>query len=125
MRLPISPRALDLAAVCAAFAESPEWRTLAGRAEEPLWAARVVESMEICAWGWDDLDVCGLGAILFDSLPWSLERAPADPAAVVRELDALMRFASRAYGAPHAGECAAYLRSPRAAEEVERWLRPR
>lgn len=125
VRLPLHPRALDLAAVCTAFAASPEWLAIRGRASEPQWAARVVQALETCEWGWEDLDLCALDAILFDSLPWTLERAPADAAAVARELEALMRFASRAYGAPHGEECAAYLRSATAVEGIERWLRPR
>lgn len=77
--------------------------------------------MDCAGWTWNDLDIDGLRAALLDGLRWSLTRARAEPLPVARMLDALIAFAGRQYGAPHAAECCRYLGSRAALEQIRRW----
>jgi hypothetical protein len=120
----VAPSALNRAAILRAFAASPEYAALEPHEREPVWVEELLEAMDSGAWGWSDLDLEMLEAILMDGLGWTIETPPEDPARVARVLDAFMCFAGRAYAAPHAAACCAYLRSSDAAEDIARWLRP-
>ena len=84
----------------------------------------LLDTVDKAEWSWNDLDLAGLWAVLFDGLCWSISRRPDDPARVARVLEAFFRFAGRHYQAPHAVVCSVYLRSGKAALDIGRWLVP-
>jgi hypothetical protein len=122
--VPVAPSAPNRAAILRAFVASPEYAALTPDERELVWVEELLEALDSGAWGWSDLDLEMLEAILLDGLGWTVETPPEDPARVVRVLDAFLCFAGRAYAAPHVAACCAYLRSPDAAEDIARWLRP-
>jgi hypothetical protein len=89
-----------------------------------VWAPLLLEAMRIGGITWRELDRPALWAALFDGFRGRLRQIPEDPAAVARELEALVRFADRLFGVPHAGACCAYLRSRTAVLEIRMWVRP-
>ena len=115
---------IDPEPVLAAFLVSPELEGLAPADRELHWVKGFLDTVNLADWSWDDVDLAGLWAVLFDGLCWGIERAPDDPARVARVLDAFLRFAGREFGAPHAVVCSVYLRSGKAALDIARWLVP-
>lgn len=106
------------------FLTSPELEGLAPADRELQWIRAFLAAVARADWSWNDVDLAGLWAVLFDGLRGEIERAPDDPARVARLLEAFMRFAGRVYGAPHAVVCSVYLRSGKAALDIGRWLVP-
>ena len=119
---PLSP--IDPETVLASFLISPELAGLLPADRELQWVKAFLETVEKADWSWNDLDLAGLWAVLFDGLSWAVDRPPDDPARVARLLDSFFRFAGREYGAPHAVVCSVYLRSGKAALDIGRWLVP-
>ena len=115
---------IDPESVLAAFLTSPELDGLAPADRELQWVKAFLDTVSLAEWSWEDLDLAGLWAVLFDGLSWGIERVPDDPARVARLLEAFLRFAGREYGAPHAIVCCVYLRSGKAALDIGRWLVP-
>lgn len=107
-----------------AFRTSEE-RALLVADQDLVWIEELLRIMEAADWGWPELDRHGLTAILLDGFRWTVDRAPDDPAAVARALDAFLAHAGRVHRAPHAEDCCEYLRSDGAVEDIRRWLRPR
>ena len=123
-RAPARPPRPDRRAVLAAFAASREHAGLDEGDRELVWVDELLEAMTSAAWTWADLDLEMFEAVLLDGLGWTIDEAPEDPGRVARVLEAFLEFAGREYGAPHAAACCAYLRSPAAIEDIDRWLRP-
>ena len=119
---PLPP--IDPTAALAAFLTSPELAGLPPADRELDWVKAFLDTVDKAEWSWNDVDLAGLWAVLFDGLRWSIQRAPDDPARVARLLDAFMRFAGRELGAPHAVVCSVYLRSGKAALDIGRWVVP-
>lgn len=117
-------RRFDRDAVLRIFAASIEHAALDPSAEDRIWIDELLDTMESAGWGWRDLDLELLAAVLFDGFGWTIESPPDDPARVARVLEAFLRFAGREYGAPHADSCCDYLRSPAAVDDIARWVRP-
>jgi hypothetical protein len=115
---------IEPSAVLAAFLMSQELADLSPADRELDWVKALLETIEKADWGWNDLDLAGLWAVLFDGLRWIIVRPPEDPERVARVLDAFFRFAGRHYGAPHAVMCSVYLRSGKAALDISRWVVP-
>jgi hypothetical protein len=115
---------IDPATVMAGFLISPELAGLAPADRELFWVQGLLDVMHAADWTWDDLDLAGLWAALFDGLRWSIDRVPDDVGRVARVLDAFLRHAGRVHDAPHALVCCAYLRSDRAVNGIRRWLAP-
>lgn len=111
-------------AAIAAFLTSPELAGLPPADRELDWVRAFLDTIARADWSWNDVDLAGLWAVLFDGLRPSIVRAPDDPARVARVLDAFMRFAGRELGAPHAVVCSVYLRSGKAALDIARWVVP-
>jgi len=119
---PLPP--IDPITALAAFLTSPELAGLPPADRELDWVKAFLDTVDKAEWSWNDVDLAGLWAVLFDGLRWSIQRAPDDPARVARLLDAFMRFAGRELGAPHAVVCSVYLRSGKAALDIGRWVVP-
>jgi hypothetical protein len=119
---PLPP--VDSERVLASFLTSPELSGLPPADRELHWVKAFVDTIDRAGWSWNDLDLAGMWAILFDGIRWSIDRAPDDPARVARLLEAFVRFAGREYRAPHAVVCSVYLRSGKAAEDIGRWVVP-
>ena len=116
---PIEPRA-----ALADFLTAPELAGLPPADRELDWVKALLDTVDKAEWSWNDLDLAGLWAVLFDWLGWFIARRPDDPARVARVLEAFFRFAGRHYSAPHAVVCSVYLRSGKAALDIGRWLVP-
>jgi hypothetical protein len=112
------------AALIDAFRRSPEY-TAARLPYRPVWAAALLDCMTACDWTWSDLDLPALRSIVCDGMSWCISEPPRHPVDVARELDALLRWASRTRGHRHADACCAWLRTRAAAFEISRWVRPR
>jgi hypothetical protein len=119
---PLPP--IDPQAALADFLTSPELAGLSPADRELDWVKSFLDTVDKAEWSWNDLDLAGLWAVLFDGLGWSISRRPDDPARVARVLEAFFRFAGRHYRAPHAVVCSVYLRSGKAALDIGRWLVP-
>ncbi len=119
---PLPP--IDPITTLAAFLTSPELAGLPPADRELDWVKAFLDTVDKAEWSWNDVDLAGLWAVLFDGLRWAIQRAPDDPARVARLLDAFMRFAGREFGAPHAVVCSVYLRSGKAALDIGRWVVP-
>lgn len=115
---------IDSAAALTAFLTSQELADLSPADRELEWVRALLDTIGKAEWTWDDLDLAGLWAVLFDGLRAAISRPPEDSARVARVLDAFFRFAGRHYGAPHAVVCSVYLRSGKAALDIERWVVP-
>jgi hypothetical protein len=115
---------IDAGAALAAFLTSQELANLSPADRELEWVRALLDTIEKAEWTWDDLDLAGLWAVLFDGLRGAIARQPEDPARVARVLDAFFKFAGRHYGAPHAVVCSVYLRSGKAALDISRWVVP-
>lgn len=91
------------------------------------WVLSFLDSLASAEWSLDGLDIYGLSAALFDGMGWTIDAAPEDPAAVARELHALLRWAVRAgevESSPEYDACCTYLTSPEAVGDIGRWLTP-
>ena len=119
---PLPP--IDPKATLAAFLTSPELAGLPPADRELHWVQAFLDTVDKAEWSWNEVDLAGLWAVLFDGLRWAIQRPPDDPARVARLLDAFMRFAGRELGAPHAVVCSVYLRSGKAALDIGRWVAP-
>jgi hypothetical protein len=115
---------IDRSLILPTFVASPEYARLEPDDRELVWVQELLEAMESAEWDWHHLDAEMFEAVLLDGLGWAIEQAPADAGRVARVLDAFFCFAGREYGAPHAADCCAYLRSPGAVEDIARWLQP-
>ena len=115
---------IDTERVLAAFLTSPELAGLPPADRELHWIKAFLETIDQAGWSWNELDLAGLWAVLFDGIRWVIDRSPDDPARVARLLEAFLRFAARAYQAPHAVVCSVYLRSGKAALDIARWMVP-
>ena len=115
---------IDSAAALAAFLTSQELANLSPADRELEWVRALLDTIDKAEWTWDDLDLAGLWAVLFDGLRGAIARPPEDATRVARVLDAFFRFAGRHYGAPHAVVCSVYLRSGKAALDIARWVVP-
>lgn len=115
---------VDPAAILRAFHRSSELALLDPGDRELVWVEELLDVMDCAGWTWNDLDLDGLAAALFDGLCWTIVRAPPEPARVARVLASFLTFAGREYGAPHAVECCRYLRSRRAVVEIGKWVVP-
>lgn len=115
---------IDPDPVLAAFLTSPELEGLAPADRELQWVRAFLDTVSLADWSWNDVDLAGLWALLFDGIRGVIERAPEDPARVARVIEAFLRFAGREYQAPHAVVCCVYLRSGKAALDIGRWLVP-
>lgn len=121
---PASRPAIVPSTILQAF-DAAEERVLLVSHHDLVWIEELLQIMEAADWGWADLDLHGLTAILLDGFRWTMDRAPDDPAAVARALGAFLTFAGRSYGAPHVEACCAYLGTPGAVRDIRAWLRPR
>ncbi len=115
---------IDPVRVLASFLTSSELAGLAPADRELQWVKAFLETVDQAGWSWNELDLAGLWAVLFDGIRWAIDRPPDDPGRVARLLDALLRFADREYKAPHAVVCSVYLRSGKAALDIARWMIP-
>lgn len=115
---------IDPEAALAAFLTSSELAGLEPADRELDWVKAFLDTVDQAEWSWNDVDLAGLWAIMFDGIRWAVDRRPDDPARVARVLDAFMRFAGRELGAPHAVVCSVYLRSGKAALDIGRWVAP-
>jgi hypothetical protein len=112
------------AATIAAFKLSPEYLR-ARLPYRPIWAAALLDCMTAGDLGWAALDLPMLRTIVCDGLSWTIAEPPRDPAAVVRELQALLRWAARTRGYRHAEACCRYLGSRTGLADIERQVQPR
>jgi hypothetical protein len=115
---------IDPESVLASFLTSPELAGLSPADRELHWIKAFLETIDQAGWSWNELDLAGLWAVLFDGIRWAIDRPPDDPARVARLLEAFVRFAAREYEAPHAVVCSVYLRSGKAAHDIARWMVP-
>jgi len=116
----------------------PAWRALFERflqSEEcavaacgtSRWVLSFLDTLAIADWSLDGLDIYGLNAALFDGMGWTIDAAPEDPAAVARELHALLRWAVRCgevETSPDYEACCTYLASREAVGDIGRSLTP-
>lgn len=115
---------IDPEKVLALFLTSPELAGLSPADRELEWVRAFLDTVDRAGWSWNEVDLAGLWAVLFDGIRWAIDRPPDNPARVARVLDAFLRFAAREYAAPHAVVCSAYLRSGKAALDIGRWTLP-
>jgi hypothetical protein len=107
-----------------AFRRSPEY-TAARLPYRPIWAAALLDCMTAADCGWSQLDLPRLRGIVRDGMSWTISEPPREAAVVVRELDALLRWAARTRGYRHAEACCRYLGSRLGVAEITRGVRPR
>lgn len=115
---------IDPEPVLAAFLTSPELAGLSPADRELQWVRAFVDTVDRAGWSWNEIDLAGLWAVLYDGIRWGIDRSPDDPSRVARLLEAFMRFAGREYSAPHAVVCSVYLRSGKATLDIGRWMVP-
>ena len=115
---------IESAPALAAFLTSQELASLSPADRELEWVRALLDTVEEAEWSWNDLDLAGLWAVLFDGLRGAIVRRPENPERVARVLDAFFRFAGRHFAAPHAVVCSVYLRSGKAAHDIARWVGP-
>jgi len=119
---PLPP--IDPERVLASFLTSPELAGLSPADRELQWVRAFLDTIDRAGWSWNELDLAGLWAVLFDGIGWAIDRPPDDPARVARLFEAFVRFTGREYCAPHAVVCSVYLRSGKAALDIGRWMVP-
>jgi hypothetical protein len=107
------------------FRQSPECADAA--CGSPRWVFHFLDTMAVCDWSLEGLDIYGLWAALYDGMGWTIDAAPEDPAAVARELHAFLRWAVRSGEVESSREyevCCTYLASPKAVAEIGSGLMP-
>lgn len=106
------------------FASSLDYRRLPPHAQPLIWSAALLETMQHMEMTWADVDLYSLRGMLYGAMSWLIDAAPEEPAAVARELEALIRYAARTEVVADARGCCEYLASDRAAGDIAAWIAP-
>lgn len=112
------------AVLLAGFTQSPDCRRLPPQPQPLVWSAALLETMQCMDMSWADVDLYALRGMLYGAMSWLIDAPPEDPAAVARELEALVRYVARTEVVADAGGCCDYLGSDRAVADVAAWVAP-
>jgi hypothetical protein len=108
----------------AGFATSSELARLPPHPQRLIWSAALLETMQQCELCWAEIDLYTLRGLLYGAMSWVIDAPPEDPAAVARELAALVRHVADREEVMDARACCAYLMSDRAAPDIAAWIAP-